>query len=47
MKWFNNTFGANAFTLDEINQKIAEGISSGKISESDADTIYKAYGVNT
>ena len=44
-KWFTETFGADSLTLDEINQKIAEGISSGKISESDADTIYKAYGV--
>jgi hypothetical protein len=40
--WYNSNF-SNSMTIDELNSAIAEGLSSGKIAESDVDRIYKAY----
>lgn len=44
--WFSQTFGSGVFTLDEINKKLAQGLSSGAISDEDVNKIYKAYGVS-
>ena len=44
--WYNSTFGTNKYTKDELDAKIAQGMSQGQLTESDAMRIYSAYGLN-
>lgn len=43
-KWYVNN-AANASTKSQLDSAIASGLSKGKITQADADRIYKSYGI--
>lgn len=44
-KWYVNN-AANLTSLNQLNNAIASGLSSGKITQADANRIYACYGIN-